>query len=53
MARLWCRLVPLLLVHLDLDERLVVDLDDTLFHKCGRKVNGTGSFRDLRSEARK
>jgi hypothetical protein len=46
MARLWCRLLGLLLAHLELSARLVLDLDDTLFHKCGRKVNGAGSFRD-------
>ena len=23
-----------------------MDLDDTLFHRVGRKVNGAGSFRD-------
>lgn len=36
----------LLLADLELGERLVLDLDDTLFHKCGRKVKGAGSFRD-------
>ena len=46
MARLWRRLLGLLLAHLELGERLVLDLDDTLFHKCGRKVDGAGSFRD-------
>src|SRR5207302_7234209 len=31
---------------------LVVDLDDTLFHKSGRKVEGAGNFRDpIRSRA--
>ncbi len=34
----------LLLADLELGERLVLDLDDTLFHKCGRKVNGAASF---------
>jgi DDE superfamily endonuclease len=33
MTRLWRRVVALLVVHLDLDELLVLDLDDTLFHK--------------------
>lgn len=37
MTRLWRRLVELLLAHLDLDELLVLDLDDTLFHKCGAR----------------
>ncbi len=46
MAQLWRRLAPLLVSHLEGNLRLVVDLDDTLFHKAGRKVNGVGSFRD-------
>jgi DDE superfamily endonuclease len=37
---------PLLVSHLEGNLRLVLDLDDTLFHKAGRKVNGAGSFRD-------
>jgi len=36
--------VCLLLTNLETDERLVLDLDDTSFHKCGRKVEGAGSF---------
>src|SRR5437588_3209422 len=27
-------------------DKLVLDLDDTLFHKSGRKVQGAGNFRD-------
>ncbi len=46
MAQLWRRLAPLLVSHLEGNLRLVLDLDDTLFHKVGRKVNGAGSFRD-------
>ncbi len=46
MAQLWCRLAPLLVSHLEGTLRLVLDLDDTLFHKAGRKVNGAGNFRD-------
>jgi len=46
MAQLWRRLAPLLVSHLEGNLRLVLDLDDTLFHKAGRKVNGAGSFRD-------
>jgi hypothetical protein len=46
MAQLWRRLAPLLVGHLEGNLRLVVDLDDTIFHKAGRKVNGAGSFRD-------
>jgi len=46
MAQLWRRLAPLLVSHLEGTLRLVLDIDDTLFHKAGRKVNGAGSFRD-------
>jgi hypothetical protein len=46
MTQLWRRLTPLLVSHLEGNLRLVLDLDDTLFHKAGRKVNGAGSFRD-------
>jgi hypothetical protein len=46
MAELWRRLAPLLVSQLGGNLRLVVDLDDTLFHKAGHKVNGAGSFRD-------
>ena len=46
MTQLWRRLAPLLVSHLEGNLRLVLDLDDTLFHKAGRKVNGAGSFRD-------
>lgn len=46
MAQIWRRLAPLLVSHLEGNLRLVLDLDDTLFHKVGRKVNGAGSFRD-------
>src|SRR5262245_59493348 len=45
-AQLWCRVAPLLVSHLGGNLVLVLDLDDTLFHKAGRKVNGAGSFRD-------
>lgn len=33
-------LVPLLASHLDGNHRLILDLDDTLFHEAGRKVYG-------------
>ncbi len=46
MAQLWRGLAPLLVSHLEGSRRLVLDVDDTLFHKAGRKVNGAGSFRD-------
>jgi hypothetical protein len=54
MARLWCRLVLLLVATLDLPKTLCLHGDDTLFHKSGRKVNGAGSFRDpIRSRGQK
>ena len=37
MAQLWRRLAPLLVSHLEGNLRLVLDLDDTLFHKVGRR----------------
>ena len=46
MTQLWRLLAPLLDSHLEGNLRLVLDLDDTLFHKAGRKVNGAGSFRE-------
>jgi hypothetical protein len=46
MAQLWCLLALLLVTHLDLPRHLVLYLDDTLFHKTGRKVKGAGNFRD-------
>jgi hypothetical protein len=46
MTQLWRRLPPLLVSHLEGNLRLVLDLDDTLFHNAGHKVNGAGSFRD-------
>jgi hypothetical protein len=36
MAQLWRRLAALLVGHLEGNLRLVVDLDDTLFHRVGR-----------------
>src|SRR5215472_8455439 len=47
-CRAWtmARLLGLLLAHRELGARLVLDLDDTLSHKRGRKVDGAGSFRD-------
>lgn len=54
MGRLWCHLAVLLVAHLNLPQRLVVYLDDTLFHKTGRKVKGAGNFRDpIRSTGKK
>jgi hypothetical protein len=54
MACLWRRLGECLLAFFYPGaERVVpVDLDDTLFHKAGRRVNGAGTFRDaVRSRA--
>jgi len=54
MARLWCRLLLLLVATLELPKTLWLHGDDTLFHKSGRKVKGAGSFRDpIRSRANK
>ncbi len=55
MARLWRLLVEALLAFFSpAPERVVpLDLDDTLFHKAGRRVAGAGTFRDaVRSSAK-
>ena len=53
MAPLWELLVVLLVHRLSPQGVLPLDLDDTLFHKTGRKVDGAGIFRDaVRSLAR-
>lgn len=47
MARLWRLLAEALVATLvEPLEPLALDVDDTLFHKTGRKVEGAGSFRD-------
>lgn len=46
MAALWELLVGLLVHRLAPQGVLRVDLDDTLFHKAGRKIEGAGVFRD-------
>ena len=46
MAPLWELLVVLLVHRLSPQGVLPLDLDDTLFHKTGRKVDGAGIFRD-------
>ena len=43
---LWRLLLMHLLEHVDLRGPLQLDLDDTLFHKSGRKIDGAGVFRD-------
>jgi hypothetical protein len=54
MAELWQVLVGLLVTRLAPTGVLHVDVDDTLFHKAGRKIEGAGIFRDpVRSTARK
>lgn len=53
MADLWRVLISLLVARLAPTGVLHVDLDDTLFHKTGRKIEGAGVFRDpVRSTAR-
>jgi hypothetical protein len=37
MAQLWRRLAPLLVGHLEGNLRLVLDLDDTLFHRSAAR----------------
>ena len=46
MATFWRTLTLLLVKIVCKGDRLRVDLDDTLFHKAGRKVEGAGTFRD-------
>jgi len=54
MAELWHGLGGLLVARLAPTGVLHVDLDDTLFHKAGRQIDGAGIFRDpIRSTAHK
>jgi len=46
MADLWFALARLLVPHLCPQGPLTLDLDDTLFHRSGRRVEGAGIFRD-------
>ena len=46
LAPLWRILLVQLVEHLDPVGVLQLDLDDTLFHKSGRKIEGAGVFRD-------
>jgi hypothetical protein len=46
MAALWRELAVRLAVRFCPEGRVELDLDDTLFHKSGRKVEGAGIFRD-------
>lgn len=43
---LWKRLTILLVKTFAPQATIELDLDDTLFHRCGRKVNGAGWWRD-------
>lgn len=44
---LWRAITLCMVATLGLDSRVLrLDLDDTLFHKTGRKVEGAGTFRD-------
>lgn len=55
MAHLWRLLAQSLVARCSPDPASVLplDLDDTLFHKAGRRVNGAGTFRDaVRSSAK-
>jgi len=45
-ARLWHRLAVLAVNRLAPDGPVPLQVDDTLLHKSGRKVDGAGSFRD-------
>jgi hypothetical protein len=46
LTELWYRLVLHLVVKLVPEGTVLLDLDDTLHHKSGRKVEGAGIFRD-------
>jgi hypothetical protein len=46
LAPLWRLLLVHLIAHLDVQGPLQLDLDDTLFHKSGRKIDRAGVFRD-------
>lgn len=46
MTTLWKSLAQRLVAHFCPDGPIIIDCDDTLFHKTGRKINGAGSFRD-------
>ena len=54
MAQLWHQLAALLLEAFCPDGPVPVDLDDTLFHKSGRRVEGAAWWRDaVRSSAKR
>ena len=43
---LWTAMVAVVVEHLGPEGPVICYLDDTLFHRAGRKVDGAGSFRD-------
>lgn len=54
MPPLWKTLTLMMVSALKLTGIIMIDLDDTLFHKSGKKVNGAGIFRDpVRSSGKK
>ena len=53
LSALFCALCKLVVARLAGDGRVVVYLDDTLFHRNGPKVDGTGSWRDAVRSTRK
>lgn len=53
LSALFCALCKLVVARLAGDGRVVVYLDDTLFHRNGPKVDGAGSWRDAVRSTRK
>lgn len=54
MQELWQRLAQVLVPRFCPTGPLLLDVDDTLFHKTGRQVEGAGTFRDaVRSTAKR
>ncbi len=53
MTPLWKTLTLTMVAALKLTGAIMIDLDDTLFHKTGRKVNGASVYRDPVRSSRK
>ncbi|MDQ6783434.1 MAG: transposase [Actinomycetota bacterium] len=53
MTSLWKSLAVRLVEQCCPTGTVIVDCDDTLFHKTGRKINGVGSFRDAIASTRR
>lgn len=53
MAKLWRLLTKILIQTLCRNGTIMLALDDTLFHRSGRKVNGAGWWRDAVRSSRK